>query len=222
MDLTEFWTLCSSNEIILEYEQLVQIERFHDEVIYWNSKVNLISRQDEERLLENHILHCLAILKHLNIPQKSWCADIGTGGGFPGIPLTIARPDLRMFLIDSIAKKVKITALLAKHTGIRNISAVRARAEEYMREKENLKKFDFIFARAVARTEKLVGWIRPGIKKDGKIVLLKGGDLDEEIKEASEKYDMFSFTLKPLNLFGYDNFVKEDKKIIIAEYKNNK
>ncbi|MGB9912782.1 MAG: 16S rRNA (guanine(527)-N(7))-methyltransferase RsmG, partial [Candidatus Kapaibacteriota bacterium] len=119
MELTEFWTILSANGIILEVEQLKQIERFVKELTYWNDKINLISRKDIDNILENHILHSLSILKYVEIPQKANTLDVGTGGGLPGIPLKIARPDINMILIDSIAKKIKITDMLAKHTGLR-------------------------------------------------------------------------------------------------------
>ena len=146
MDIVEFWTICSANGIVLSKEQIRQIERYRDELVYWNEKVNLISRKDVENVLENHILHSLSVLKYVNLPLKSRCLDLGTGGGLPGIPVSIANPEARMLLVDSIGKKIKITDMLAKHTGNKYIKAMNARVEDLANKKEYNSYFDFVFA----------------------------------------------------------------------------
>jgi len=156
MDLTEFWTIASGNGIVLDKEQLERIERFAKELVYWNKQVNLISRKDEENVLENHILHSISLLKYLEIPPKSRCLDIGTGGGLPGIPIAIATGNISMLLIDSIAKKIKITNMLAKHTGLRNIEAICMRVENLAQNDKYLEHFDFVFARAVTKISDLL------------------------------------------------------------------
>ena len=96
----DFWTTCSANDIVLEKEQVDALKRYHDELIYWNAKVNMISRKDEDNVWDRHILHSLAILKYVTIRPKARVLDVGTGGGLPGIPIKIARPDLKMLLVD--------------------------------------------------------------------------------------------------------------------------
>ncbi|MFN3269245.1 MAG: 16S rRNA (guanine(527)-N(7))-methyltransferase RsmG, partial [Candidatus Kapaibacteriota bacterium] len=188
MELTEFWTILSANGIILEVEQLKLIERYVKELTYWNEKVNLVSRKDIQNVLENHILHSLSILKYVDIPKKARCIDVGTGGGLPGIPLKIARPDITMILIDSIAKKVKITEMLAKHTELRNFEAICARAEEFAKDKNNFARFDVVLSRGVGKIATIVAWVKNTLRNNGQIVLLKGGDLTEEINEAKKMF----------------------------------
>jgi len=221
MLLTEFWTILSANGIILEVEQLKQIERYAKELTYWNEKVNLVSRKDIDNLLENHILHSLSILKYVEIPQKANCIDIGTGGGLPGIPIKIARHDINMVLLDSIAKKIKITEMLAKHTGLRNIQAVCMRAEEFAKIKNNWARFDVVFSRGVAKLKTNIAWVKNLLKPGGKIVLLKGGDLTEEIEDAKKMFPNIEIKEFLIDLVGYEKFKNEDKKVLICQFAPN-
>lgn len=214
MELTKFWTILSSNGIILEVEQLRQIERFAKELVYWNEKVNLISRKDINNLLEKHILHSLSILKFIDIPRKAKCLDLGTGGGLPGIPLKIARPDISMLLIDSISKKMKITNILAQHTGLKNIEGVCCRAEDFSKNKNNWARFDVVLSRGVAKIGTIVSWVKNLVKQSGKIVLYKGGNLSNEIQMAKKMFPNLNVEEKIINLIGYDEFGKEQKKIV--------
>ncbi|MFN3781735.1 MAG: 16S rRNA (guanine(527)-N(7))-methyltransferase RsmG [Candidatus Kapaibacteriota bacterium] len=218
MELTEFWTILSANGIILDVEQLKLIERYSKELSYWNEKVNLISRKDIDNILENHILHSLCVLKYVDIPKKAQCIDIGTGGGLPGIPIKIARPDVKMLLLDSIAKKIKITAMLAQHTTLRGIEAVCKRAEEFAKEKNNFKRFDVVFARGVAKIKTIVIWVKQMMKSDGKIVLLKGGDLRDEIEDAKKLFKNLELEEILIDMVGYEKFKKEEKKIILCKF----
>ena len=220
MDLIKLWTICSSNGIILDKKQIDDLERFANDLIYWNKKVNLISRKDESEILAKHILHSLSILKYLRIKDKAKCLDIGTGGGFPGIPLKIAKPKINMLLIDSIAKKIKITSMFAQHTGQRNIVAKTMRAEELALQKEYNNYFDFVFARAVTKTNKIVRWSEKILKNKGKIVLLKGGDLNKEIAQAKEEFPKLQIEEIQINLLGADWFKEDEKKILICSSVN--
>jgi 16S rRNA (guanine527-N7)-methyltransferase len=219
MELTEFWTLCSSNGIVLTKKQLDDFTRFITELLYWNKNVNLISRKDEENIIVNHILHSLTALKYIELPNKARCLDVGTGGGLPGIPITIANPSIHMLMVDSIAKKAKIADMLAKHTGIRTISAITARAEELRMKKEYLNHFDFIFSRAVARIDKVYSWVQGLLKPGGKLVLYKGGDCTEEIEAAKSRYPELKIEEIPIKFMGIDWFEANEKKIIICTEK---
>ena len=214
----EFWTICSANGIVLDKKQMDQIERYAGELIYWNSKVNMISRKDEENVMSYHILHSLSILKYADIPHRSLCLDIGSGGGLPGIPVSIARPDLRMLLIDSIAKKVKMAEMFASHTGNKSLKAIRARAEELHRDKEYGKRYDYIFSRSVAKVEKILEWSQSIRKKDTVFIMLKGGDLSDEIHSAKERFKNLDVKEHLISLIGYDKFEKEEKKILICKF----
>lgn len=215
MELTEFWTICSGNGIILEVNQLNQFKRYYDEILYWNEKVNLISRKDLDNIFERHFLHSLSILKYVDLKQKAKCLDVGSGGGFPGIPLGIARPDLHITMVDSIAKKIKLTDMFAKHTGNRFFSTKNIRVETLCDEPKNLKSLDYIFARAVTRTVTLMGWTHRLLKDDGKFVLLKGGDMSEEIENARKAYPQYNYQLIDIDLIGLPWLKNEEKKILV-------
>lgn len=214
MDLTEFWTIASGNGIVLDKQQLERIERYAKELVYWNKQVNLISRKDEENVLENHILHSISLLKYIEIPNKSRCLDIGTGGGLPGIPIAIATGNIYMLLVDSIAKKIKITHMLAKHTGLRNIEALSLRVENLAQNNKYLQYFDFIFARAVTKISDLLTWALPIAKKNANFVFYKGGDVSEEISIAMKKFPSLSFNVIDIDFFGYSKFKEDEKKIV--------
>lgn len=218
MELTEFWTILSANSIILEPQQLRAIVRYKEELIYWNERINLISRKDIDNLLENHILHSISTLKFVEFPKKVRCLDIGTGGGLPGIPLKIVRPDLQMVLVDSIGKKVKITQMLAKHTGLRGIDVIQSRAEDLKTDDKYKSMFDFVLSRAVGKISIVVSWVKPLLKSNGKIVFYKGGDLTKEINEAKKIFANLKLQESLIRLVGYKKFEEEDKKIVVCQF----
>lgn len=215
MEFTEFWTICSSNQITLDLEAIDILKRYVEELKYWNEKVNMISRKDEDNILKYHILHCLSIYKYVDVPRRAQCLDIGTGGGLPGIPIAIAGREVRMTMVDSIAKKIKMTSMFAQHTGIKGLEAITTRVEALASEKRNLKRFDCIFARAVTQTVDLMNWSVDLIKPNGKYVLLKGGDLTAEIATAKEAYPGCKFQEINIDLVGAPWFKEEEKKILI-------
>ena len=182
-------------EIILKYfadftEQ--QVHQFRQlEALYreWNEKINVISRKDIDSLYERHVLHSLAIAVLCTFDKGARVVDIGTGGGFPGIPLAIFFPDVEFVLVDSIGKKIKVVEEVATAIGLKNVSAVHGRVEEIKG-----RTFDFAVSRAVAPLGDLWRWINPIIKMGQKsdefpngLICLKGGDLTKEINESGLK-----------------------------------
>ena len=172
--------------IISEYFKLTerQAEQFAQlDALYrdWNSKINVISRKDIDNLYEHHVLHSLAIAKLLPFQPNSSILDVGTGGGFPGIPLAILFPECQFMLIDSIGKKIKVASEVAQALGITNVVCTQERAEE---EKQ---KFDFVVSRAVMPLPDLVKLVRKNISSKQRnavpngLVVLKGGDLKDEL-----------------------------------------
>jgi 16S rRNA (guanine527-N7)-methyltransferase len=220
MDFVKFWTICSLNGIVLDEGQMTLIERYASELIYWNKRINLISRKDEENLLERHILHSLTPLKYLKFKEKALCLDVGTGGGLPGIPLKIARQDLNFTLIDSISKKIKMTDMFAKHTELKDIKAICLRAEDYEKSNNSIKKFDYIFSRAVAKTDLIISWVRNIIKNDGLIVLYKGGNVDEEIDFAKKRFKKIEIEKIDIVMNACPWFSDEEKKLLICKFNN--
>lgn len=177
--------------IIEEYFKLTdrQAEQFAQlDVLYrdWNSKINVISRKDIDNLYEHHVLHSLAIAKFLPFQPGTTILDVGTGGGFPGIPLAILFPECQFLLIDSIGKKIKVASEIAKALGLTNVVCKQERAEE---EKQ---KFDFIVSRAVMPMPDLVKLVRKNISPThcnaipNGLIVLKGGDLKEELRPFKE------------------------------------
>lgn len=159
-------------------EQFAQLDALYRD---WNSKINVISRKDIDNLYEHHVLHSLAIAKWIPFQPDTTILDVGTGGGFPGIPLAIMFPQCRFVLVDSIGKKIKVASEVAKTLGLTNVVCKQERVEE---EKE---KFDFVVSRAVMPLPDLVKLVRKNISNKHRnampngLIVLKGGDLQAEV-----------------------------------------
>ena len=188
-------------------EQFSRLESLYSE---WNEKINVISRKDIEQLYTRHVLHSLAIAKYLTFTPGARVLDIGTGGGFPGIPLAILYPDCEFLLVDSIGKKIKVVQGVADAIGLINIKAEHVRAEKIKQ------KFDFIVSRAVARTKVVYQWSNRLIEASDHptaangYLLLKGGDLDEELKEFGR-----SHTTQDISSYFDDEFFVTKKIVYI-------
>jgi 16S rRNA (guanine527-N7)-methyltransferase len=175
-------------EILKQFPNLTdnQIQQFEKlQLLYedWNAKINVISRKDIDELYTRHVLHSLGIAKIIEFKSGSKIMDVGTGGGFPAIPLAILFPEVNFYAIDIIAKKIKVVNEVIKALGLKNIKAEQKRAELVNHE------FDFIVSRAVTNMPDFVAWIKNKIKPNSKhelqngILYLKGGDLSEELKD---------------------------------------
>lgn len=186
-------------ELILKYfpnlseQQKTQFAALYDLYTDWNSKINVISRKDITNLYEHHVLHSLGIAKVINFTPDTQIMDLGTGGGFPGIPLAILFPEVQFHLVDSIGKKVKVATEIANAIGLKNVTFRHCRAEEEKR------KFDFVVSRAVMPLGDLIKIIRKNIRQEQHNVLpnglicLKGGELDQEtmpVKHKTMLYDL--------------------------------
>ena len=176
----------------------VQINQFQQlEALYhdWNSKINVISRKDIDQLYVKHVLHSLAIAKIQKFEPGTYVLDVGTGGGFPGIPLAILFPETRFYLIDLIQKKINVVKAVADALELKNVKAEQLRAENVKGD------FDFIVSRAVTNMPDFVSWIKDKIKKEQKhqlkngILYLKGGDLKEELEgfPNAKEYNISEF-----------------------------
>ncbi len=218
MDTVQFWTVCAANGIVLEAEQIRAFERYARELRYWNERVNLISRKDVEHLYEHHFLHSLAVLKYVDIPERARCIDIGTGAGLPGIPLAIARPDLHMLLVEAVAKKARLVALLASHTGLRHIAVKRARVEELAADPTYQHAFDVALARAVAPLPTLLEWSSPLLKPRGMLIAYKGGELSEELRAAQRRFPSAQLTVHAIQLHGAPWFEQNQKCIVVCQF----
>lgn len=187
--------------IILKYfsdftpKQLEQFATLGPLYAEWNEKINVISRKDIQSLYENHVLHSLSIAAVANFTQGMQVIDIGTGGGFPGVPLAIFYPEVHFHLVDSIGKKLKVVEAVAEAAGIKNITTQHSRVEDIKNQK-----FDFAVSRAVAPLKELWNWAKPLVKKgkeadlNNGLICLKGGDLAKEIYESALKPNVVRIT----------------------------
>ena len=187
-------------DIILKYfadftpAQLTQFGALEGLYKEWNEKINVISRKDIDSLYERHVLHSLSIAAAFNFEKGTEIIDLGTGGGFPGVPLAIFFPEVKFHLVDSINKKLKVIEAVAEAIGLKNITTQHTRIEDIKN-----KKFDFVVSRAVAPLKDLWGWSKPVLKTVGSrpaagieqpkpgLICLKGGDLALEIQESGTR-----------------------------------
>lgn len=188
------------DEILKYFPNLTEVQKeqfakldllYHD----WNEKINVISRKDINALYTKHVLHSLGIAKIMKFEPGTYVLDVGTGGGFPGIPLAILFPETRFYLIDVIAKKIKVVQAVVDALELKNVKAEQLRAENVKGD------FDFIVSRAVTNMPDFVSWVKNKIKKQQKhelkngILYLKGGDLTEELADfpKATQYDLADF-----------------------------
>jgi 16S rRNA (guanine527-N7)-methyltransferase len=187
--------------------QLSQFEKLEDLYKNWNSKINVISRKDIDQLYLKHVLHSLAIAKIQDFKPNTYILDVGTGGGFPGIPLAILYPETNFYLIDIILKKIIVVKAITESLGLKNVKAEQMRAENVSGD------FDFVVSRAVTNMTDFVSWTSKKIKKKSKhklqngILYLKGGDLTTELQDFPKtvQYKISDF---------FENEFFETKKVV--------
>lgn len=193
-------------ELILKYfpelneKQAAQLSALEELYLDWNTKINIISRKDTGGFYERHVLHSLSIARVITFEKDSTVADIGTGGGFPGIPLAILFPDVHFHLIDSVGKKIKVAQAVKEAIRLDNVTTGHTRAEQSSR-----RNFDYTVSRAVAPLNELVTWSRYLLRKKKtatarELICLKGGDLVEEIAASHTRphlYEISRFFSEP-------------------------
>jgi 16S rRNA (guanine527-N7)-methyltransferase len=187
-------------EVILKYfpdltdhqkQQFSQLESLYAE---WNVQINVISRKDIDQLYERHVLHSLGIAKIIQFTNGTSLLDVGTGGGFPGIPLAILFPKCQFHCVDSIGKKIKVVNEVTESIGLTNLTAEHERAEKIKG------KYDFIISRAVTRMKPFINWVHgKTLKKNSNkllngILYLKGGDISDELAEVKRDYNVFNLS----------------------------
>lgn len=200
----------------LNETQLAQFDKLQEIYEDWNSKINVISRKDMEQFYVHHVLHSLGIAKVMAFQPETKVLDIGTGGGFPGIPLAILFPETHFHLVDSIGKKITVVKDAVKQLKLGNVEAQQARAEELVR------KYDFVISRAVTQMVNFYPWVKGKIKKEdfnefpNGILYLKGGDVDEEMEELDKSYVVYHL----------EDYFKEDffqtKKVIYMPWEDKR
>lgn len=222
------------NGLSLDDSQLYRLRLYHDLLVEWNAKVNLISRKDEANVWPNHILHSISPLFTMRIQEGAKLADIGSGGGLPGIPIAILQPKVEIVLIESIKKKCVVMNDMILRLGLTNAIVVNERVEELTKSKDHQKRFDIIVARAVAPLEELIKWAAPLAHKETVLeitirhkqklldeivhlpvlVALKGGDLTEEVTKAKRLAMCKGIRLDDIHFSGIKETGLVDKKIV--------
>lgn len=174
--------------------QIKQFEALFDLYSDWNAKINVISRKDIQNLYVHHVLHSLSIAKFVKFTPQTKVLDVGTGGGFPGIPLAIFFPELQFVMIDSIGKKIKVVNEVAHALSLTNVEAIHQRVQDEKR------KFDFVISRAVMPLPELEKLVTKNISSDNKnaiqngLICLKGGDLKDELKPYKKRVEVYELT----------------------------
>ncbi|ASV31194.1 16S rRNA (guanine(527)-N(7))-methyltransferase RsmG [Maribacter cobaltidurans] len=192
-----------------QQNQIVLLEELYKD---WNLKINVVSRKDIDELYLRHVLHSLGIAKIQEFKDGAEVLDVGTGGGFPGVPLAIIYPDVKFTLVDSIGKKIKVVNEVVERLGLQNVKTVNSRVEDVPMQ------FDFIVSRAVAAMPTFVHWVKGKIKKESQhdrrngILYLKGGDLKEELEPyiKAEIYELSDY---------FENAFFETKKVVYLPLK---
>ena len=178
---------------------------------FWNAQINVVSRKNMCDFNERHVLHSLGIAKIMNFEDGTKVLDVGTGGGFPGVPLAILFPKVEFFLVDSIGKKIKVVRAVAKELGLKNVKIAHERAENIN------DKFDFVVSRAVTRMPAFLKLIEDKFYQDcnntfaNGVLYLKGGDLTEEMSQVKYHYNLFNLS----DYFSQDFF--ETKKVVYVQ-----
>jgi 16S rRNA (guanine527-N7)-methyltransferase len=202
------------NELGLDAEKIMPLfEDYQRLLLEWNSRINLVSRKTES--IEDHILNSIFFLSKTDLSRVHKLADIGTGGGFPGIPLKMIFPEIEVTLIDSIRKKIVAVEDIVERLGLKKITAVCARAEELGSSEKFRKKFDVVAAKAVAQLDILFTWCADLTANSGRMIFIKGGDTEEEL--TSLKKILRNYKAEEVN-FGFDSDYRiEQKKIFIIK-----
>lgn len=237
MTQNEIWlrTIAQKNSFTITDIELSELTEYCVLLERWNKSINLISRRDEENLWRNHILMSLVFLFRLEIPRGAKILDLGTGGGLPGIPLSIMRRDLDFVLVDSVRKKTIAVQDMVEALGLPNVNVVCGRAEELNRVDIYAHTFDAVIARAVSSLDNLVAWAAPFLKTGGakkklvvstpqRIVLtrpvlisIKGGDLSVEIDRTQKRFPHVTLHSFDITFNGSEILENSEKQIILVE-----
>lgn len=233
----ELWlyTLCKKNGVFITDIEISLLTRFKTLLIEWNKKINLISRKNEDTIWKNHIAVSLSLLFKIDFSSPSNILDLGTGGGFPGIPLSIILKNNRFVLLDSTQKKIIVVQSILQDLKLPNVTAIWGRAEEIQKQSGMAGSFDIVVARSVSNLPNLLEWGLPFLR-DRKsdtadaeensskryhttspfLVTFKGGEIDDEEKIAKRKFPKVKLRTIPLIFEGSEEFENQDRKLIVA------
>ena len=223
-----FVSICADNGLKLSGEQIALFENYRELLLSWNTRVNLISRKDENNFYLHHALNCISFLFTKELKSDGKVLDLGTGGGLPGIPLKILYPNLDFVLVDSIAKKTLALSDIVRQMQLRNVVVLTGRAEEIGKHREFKGKFDYVITRAAGKLHEVIKWSRVFLKEFelpgssvipvGTLIVLKGGTINEELRAARNLKFVESIKVEDITFNGMDDLANKEKKIILVKY----
>ncbi|MCM1544615.1 MAG: 16S rRNA (guanine(527)-N(7))-methyltransferase RsmG [Ruminococcus sp.] len=196
--------MAESFNVVLDETALDRFDTYAQLLAQWNEKINLTAITDPKGIMIKHFVDSIALFKYADIPNGAKCIDVGTGAGFPGVAMMIARPDLKVTLLDSTGKKLNVIADILSHIGL-DAEILHSRAEEAGRKAEYREKFDFATARAVANLRELSEYCLPFVKQGGCFIALKGARADEEISGAKKAIAVLGGKIEAVNSFNLED-----------------
>ena len=207
-------------DIVLDQEQIDQFDKYYEILVEWNKVMNLTGITEYQEVVEKHFLDSLSIVKVMDMDQAERVIDIGTGAGFPGIPLKIAFPKLDIVLLDSLNKRIRFLDHVIEELGLEGIRTIHGRAEDYARDGKYRERFDLCVSRAVANLSSLSEYCLPYVKVGGRFVSYKSGDIEEEVNDASKAIALLGGKKERIEKFQLPDTDIQRSFVVIGKTKN--
>ncbi len=214
----ELKSQCNKIKVDINDEQVLKFYKYMNMLIEWNEKINLTAIVEPKEIILKHFIDSLTVCNYLN--EGSSVVDVGTGAGFPGIPLKILRPDIDVTLMDSLNKRINFLQIVIKELGLNGIVAIHGRIEDFGKNKDFRGKFDYSVSRAVANLSVLSEYMLPLVKISGKCICMKGSNVDEELEKANKAINILGGKLYDVNKFFLPDTDMGRNIIIIKKEKN--